>query len=165
MTAADQPAPSPRQTGSGPIGRSHSVWQGGMRFVSGTGGRVHEIDGNSKTAPSPVETLLNAFGTCAGSDVVDFLEKRRTPATRLEVDIVAPRTASHPRRVIAVEMTFTIDGSDIDADQAERAIRLSFEKYCSVGASLAGDIALTSVLVLNGKTHDAVVQPMFAASL
>ena len=47
---------APRQTTSGPIGRSHSVWLGGMRFTSGVGTRVHEIDGESKTAPSPVET-------------------------------------------------------------------------------------------------------------
>jgi putative redox protein len=136
-----------------------------MRFVSGIGERVHAIDGNSKTAPSPVETLLNAFGTCAGSDVVDFLEKRRTPPTRLEVDIAAMRRGEHPRRITAVEMTFTIDGPTVELEQAERAIHLSFEKYCTVGASLAGDIALTSILVLNGTTHDPVVQPMFSATL
>ena len=164
MTTSSSGAPAPRQTSSGPIGRSHSVWQGGMRFVSGTGERVHAIDGNSKTAPSPVETLLNAFGTCAGSDVVDFLEKRRTPPTRMEIDIAAARRAEHPRRITAVEMMFTIDGPDIEADQVERAIHLSFEKYCTVGASLAGDIALVSVLVLNGTTYPPVEQPMFSAT-
>jgi putative redox protein len=136
-----------------------------MRFVSGIGERVHAIDGNSKTAPSPVETLLNAFGTCAGSDVVDFLEKRRTPPTRLEVDIAAMRRGEHPRRITAVEMTFTIDGPTVELEQAERAIHLSFEKYCTVGASLAGDIALTSILILNGTTYDPVAQPMFSATL
>src|SRR5205823_5592817 len=70
VTTADGSGTAPRQTTSGPIGRSHSVWQGGLRFMSGTGERVHAIDGNSKTAPSPVETLLNAFGTCTGSDVI-----------------------------------------------------------------------------------------------
>jgi putative redox protein len=163
MTTPNQPAP--RVTSSGPIGRSHSVWHGGMRFTSGTGTRTHEIDGESKTAPSPVETLLNAFGTCAGSDVVDFLVKRRTPPTKLEIDIAAMRRGEHPRRITAVEMTFTIDGDGVELEQAERAIRLSFERYCTVGASLAGDIALTSVLVLNGTTYEPVIQPMFSATL
>lgn len=165
MTNPEGTGAAPRKTTSGPIGHSHSVWQGGLRFVAGIGERVHAIDGNSKTAPSPVETLLNAFGTCAGSDVVDFLEKRRTPVTRLEVDIAAARRGEHPRRITAVEMTFTMDGPDIELEQAERAIHLSFEKYCTVGASLAGDIALTSVLVLNGQSYEPVVQPMFSASL
>ena len=165
MSSPTSGTPAPRQTSSGPIGRSHSVWQGGMRFIAGVGERVHAIDGNSKTAPSPVETLLNAFGTCAGSDVADFLEKRRTPPTRMEIDIAATRRGEHPRRITGVEMTFTIDGADIDPDQAERAIHLSFEKYCTVGASLAGDITLVSVLVLNGKTYAPVEQPMFSATL
>jgi putative redox protein len=164
MTGSPKPIP-PRQTATGPIARSHSVWRGGMRFESGIDGRMHLIDGDSKTAPSPVETLVNAFATCAGSDVIDFMEKRRTPVSRLEIDVAAARRAEHPRRIMAVEMTFTLDGATIEADQAERAIRLSFEKYCTVGASLAGDIALTSILVLNGTTQPPIQQPMFSASL
>jgi putative redox protein len=147
-----------------PIARSHVAWRGGMEFVAGVGDRVHAIDGNSKTAPSPVETLLGSVGTCAASDVVDILAKQRTPVARLEVDVMATRRAEFPRRVMTLELTFTVDGPGIERDQAERAIKLSIEKYCTVAASLAGDIALTSILVLNGKRGEAVTQPMFSAT-
>lgn len=146
-----------------PIARSHSVWRGELLFESGVGERTHAIDGNSKTAPSPVETLLSSVGTCAASDVVDILAKQRTPVKRLEVDVLATRRAEFPRRVMTLEVTFTVDGDRIEADQAERAIKLSIEKYCTVAASLAGDIAFTSILVLNGTRGDPVQQPMFSA--
>jgi putative redox protein len=146
------------------ITRSHATWRGGMVFVAGNGDRVHAIDGDSREAPSPVETLLNSLAACSGSDVADFLEKRRTPATRMEIDVVATRRGDYPRRVMKLEMTFTIDGDAIELDQAERSIRLSFEHYCTVAASLAGDIELTSVLVLNGKRGEPLKQPMFSAT-
>jgi putative redox protein len=135
-----------------------------MRFDAGNGQRTHAIDGKSEAAPSPVETLLNAIATCSGSDVVDFLEKRRTPLSGMEIDVVATRRTEHPRRVMQLEITFSLQGATIERDQAERAIALSFERYCTVAASLAGDIEVNSVLVLNGQRGEPVKQPMFSAT-
>src|SRR5262245_46584473 len=123
------PIPSTRPSTGNPIARSHSVWRGDLVFESGVGDRTHTIDGNSKVAPSPVETLLNSVGACAASDVVDILAKQRTPAKRMEVDVLATRRADYPRRVLTLEVTFTVDGANIDPAQAERAIALSIEKY------------------------------------
>ena len=162
-STSSAPKPPARPSIGNPIARSHSVWRQGFEFESGVDGRTHIIDGKSKAAPSPVETLLNAIGTCAGSDVVDILEKQRTPLKRLEVDVVGTRRPEHPRRMIALEATFTIEGDGIEAPQAERAIALSIEKYCTVAASLSGDIPFTSILVLNGASHAPVQQPMFTA--
>jgi len=156
--------PPARPSVGNPIAHSHAVWRGGLQFEAGVGERVHAIDGNSKTAPSPVETLLGSVGTCSASDVVDILAKQRTPLTGLEVDVMATRRAEFPRRVMTLELTFTVDGPKIEAAQAERAIALSIEKYCSVAASLAGDIELTTILVLNGKRGEPVTQPMFSAT-
>jgi len=155
--------PAARPSTGNPIARSHAVWKSGLVFEAGVGGRVQTIDGDSKVAPSPVETLLSSIGTCAGSDVVDILKKQRTPVSAFEVDVMATRRADFPRRVIALEVTFTITGDSIEAPQAERAIALSIEKYCTVAASLAGDISFTSILVLNGKTEAPVQQPMWSS--
>jgi putative redox protein len=153
-----------RPSAGNPIARSHAVWRGGLLFDAGVGDRKHAIDGDSKTAPSPVETLLNSVGTCSASDVVEILAKQRTPVQRLEVDVMATRRAEFPRRVLTLEVTFMVDGEGIEPTQAERAIALSIEKYCSVAASLAGDIEFTSVLVLNGARGEPVRQPMFSAT-
>jgi len=156
--------PPARPSIGNPIARSHAVWKGGLLYEAGVGERKHLIDGNSRTAPSPVETLLNSLGTCAASDVVEILTKQRTPPEKLEVDVLATRRAEFPRRLLTAEITLVLDGKEIAREQAERAMALSVEKYCTVAASLAGDIELTTVIVLNGERGDPVPQPMFSAS-
>jgi putative redox protein len=135
------------------ITRSRAVWRGEHRFDAGPDGRTAPVDADAKTAPGPVETLLNAVATCTSVDVLDILAKRRTPAERFEVTVSATRRAEAPRRVQRLELEFHIDSRTIDAPNAERAIHLAFEKYCSVAASLAPDIVTETTLVLNGERH------------
>jgi len=164
MTNPD-PKPSPRPSTGNPIARSHAEWRGEQLFQVGVGERTHAVDGRSKVAPSPVEALLGAVGTCAATDVVDILAKQKTPAQKLEVDVMAMRRAEFPRRVETLEVTFTIDGVGIERTAAQRAIDLSIQRYCTVAASLAGDIDMSSVLVLNGERGEPVVQPMYSKAV
>jgi putative redox protein len=163
-TMTEDPPRANRPSTANPVARAHIVWTSGLVFTAGVMDRTHVIDGNSKVAPSPVETLLNAIGACAASDVVEILTKQRTPAAQLAVDVMAVRRADFPRRVETVELTFHITGKDIEREKAERAIDLSIQKYCTVAASLAGDITMSSILVLNGETGAPVPQAMFSKS-
>jgi putative redox protein len=151
------PGPSP-----GPITRLTARLREGHIFEAGSEGRIHVIDADSKTAPGPVETLLAAIATCSGVDVVDILAKRRTPVEKFEIAIVAHRRAEHPRRIMQLELEYRIDGKDIEAEQAERAIALAFEKFCTVAASLGADIQTRSRLVLNGKPSEPRPRLMFS---
>ena len=163
MTTPDIKPPARPSTGN-PVARSHNVWRGGLLFDSGVGERVHQMDGNSKMAPSPVETLLGSIGCCAGSDVVDILTKQRQAPRKLTVDVVGTRRAEFPRRVMSLELTFIVEGVGLERPQVERAIALSIEKYCTVAASLAGDITLQTILDLNGERGEPVSQPLFSAT-
>ena len=163
MTTPDTKPPARPSTGN-PVARSHNVWRGGLLFDSGVGERVHQLDGNSQMAPSPVETLLGSLGCCAGSDVVDILTKQRTAPRKLTVDVLATRRSEFPRRVMSLELTFVVEGAGLERPQVERAIALSIEKYCTVAASLAGDISLQTILELNGEAGEPVRQPMFSAT-
>jgi putative redox protein len=135
------------------ITTTRATWRGEHRFDAGPDGRTVPIDADSRSAPGPVETLLNALATCSGVDVLDILAKRRTPAERFVVDVKATRRTEAPRRVQQLEITFHVDGPNIGHQEAERAIQLSFEKYCTVAASLAPDIEVETVLVLNGEAQ------------
>lgn len=139
---------------AGPITKWSARLKEGHIFESGPVGRTHLIDANSKVAPGPVETLLGAILTCSGTDVIDILAKRRTPVRRFEAFITVHRRAEHPRRVMRMELEYHIDGEGIDAEHAERAIALAFEKYCTVVASLGSDIVAQSRLVLNGAASE-----------
>lgn len=163
MTTPSGNPPSRPSTGN-PVAHSHAEWKEGLLFEAGVGGRTQLIDGNSKQAPSPVETFLGSVGTCAASDVVEILAKQRTPIERMLVDVIGVRRAEFPRRVMSLELMLTIDGKGIERDQAERAMALSIEKYCTVAASLAGDIDLTTVIVLNGQQGAPVRHAMFSST-
>jgi putative redox protein len=147
---------------AGPVTSWSMRWREGHLFDAGPDGRSHLIDGDSKVAPGPVETLLSAILTCSGVDVVDILAKRRTPAERFESAITVHRRAEHPRRIMRMEIEFRIDGPGIEAEQAERAIELAFEKYCTVAASLGADIIAQSRLILNGQASEPRSRKMFS---
>jgi putative redox protein len=143
------------------ITTSRAVWRGEHRFEAGPEGRTVLVDADAKTAPGPVETLLNALATCSGVDVLDILAKRRTPAERFVVNVTATRRTEAPRRVQRLDLEFHVDGPGIAVEHAERAIALSFEKYCSVAASLAPDIVAETTLILNGERQSAQKRSMW----
>lgn len=149
----------------GPITKWSVRLREGHIFEAGPEDRLHIIDADSKTAPGPVEVLLEAIATCSGVDVVDILAKRRTPVSRFQVDVAAHRRAEHPRRIMVLELDFHVDGEGIDPEQAERAIELAFEKYCTVAGSLGSDIVTHSRLILNGQAMERRSRKMFDPSV
>jgi putative redox protein len=136
-----------------------ATWMGGHRFDSGRpDGPLARFDGAAETGQSPADALLSALATCSAVDVVDILAKRRTPAERLTVDVRGERREEHPRRFMHLELRFTVDGAGIEAVHVERAIGLAFEKYCSVAATLAPDITVNAVAVVNGLEGQPIAQ-------
>lgn len=133
-------------------------WRGDRRYdVSRPGAPTMIIDGNREAGPGPVEALLGSLAACSAIDVVDYLDKRRTPASRLDVAVEAVRNATPPRRVLRARLDFVIDGDGIDVAHAERSIALAFSTYCSVAATLAPDVELSTRLTLNGVSGADVV--------
>lgn len=119
-------------------------WLDQLKFEgSGTGRPTILVDGDSKVATSPVELLLLAAATCSASDVVIILQKQRVKLERLEVTMHGTRRDAEPRRYTAIAYHFTVRGEGADDVKVRRAIDLSLEKYCSVVASLAPDIAIS----------------------
>lgn len=142
-----------------------ATWRGEQRFETSraSGGPTAVFDGNAKAGQSPVDALLNALAACSGIDVVEILQKRRTPATRFEIEIRAERREEAPRRVTRLDVEYRVDGEGIDVAQAERAVALAFAKYCSVSASLAADIVSYTTLVLNGERQPPVQHTLWSA--
>jgi putative redox protein len=139
---ADPAAPKPPS-------RVLAKWTGGMTFDSAReGGRAIRMDGTSEDGQSPVDILLSALAGCAAMDVVEILKKQRTPVESLEVEVIGERVDAVPRRFKHITLNFHIAGAGIDQAQAERAISLSINKYCSVGASLSSDIKVEWTLTL-----------------
>ena len=118
-------------------------WMGGKRYCGGPANSPPLIvDGERQAAPSPVDTLVVALASCSAIDVVEILEKRRTPPTSLRVDVEFYRAPTPPRRLTEVRLRYIV-ATDSERAHVERAVALSFEKYCSVSTSLAPDTRIT----------------------
>ena len=125
------------------------TWDGEHRFDAARPERPGiKLDGSGMAGPSPVDGLLASIASCAGIDVVDILQKRRTPPTEIRIDVVGERVATTPRRLKHVTLNFHITGAGIDRGNAERAIDLAINKYCSVRSSLREDVPVEWTLEL-----------------
>jgi putative redox protein len=122
---------------------AHLRWEGGTILTCRSGEVQAALDWESRTAASPVQALVFAVAGCMASDVVLILEKGRQALRGLTARVTAERAANPPRRLLRVDIRFTVTG-DVPADKVERAIGLSRETYCSVWHSLAPDIELTT---------------------
>lgn len=140
--------------GGNPAGETRRValsWKEGMQFEARTGrGAVTTVDGEGRLSPSPVELLLESLGACAGIDVVEILRKGRHEVESLDVEVAGRRREEAPRRYTRVEMLFRIRG-EVPRKAAERAVRLSLDSYCSVYHTLAGDLAVSTAVELDGE--------------
>jgi putative redox protein len=124
-------------------------WEGGLRFRGGeTGGPETLLDADGVEAPGPFVALMLAAGACASADVVDILTKMRVVLTAASVELTATRRDEHPRRLLALELVFHLDGSGLTEANATRAVELSISKYCSVLASIAPDVTVTHAVRL-----------------
>lgn len=118
------------------------VWEGGTRYRGGPrGGPTILVDGERQAGPSPVDSLVVAIASCSAVDVVEVLTKRRTPPASLRVRVEFARAPEPPRRLTDVRLVYAV-AADSDRSHVERAIQLSFDRYCSVIHSLAPDTRL-----------------------
>jgi putative redox protein len=108
------------------------------------------LDGDGIASTTPPDALLAALASCVSVDVVDILTKRRTPPESYHVEILGERVDTTPRRFQHITINISIEGAGIDRAQAERAIDLAVNKYCSVKDSLDPNLPVEWTLTLNG---------------
>lgn len=100
--------------------------------------------GGSDSAPRPSELLLLALAGCTGMDVISILRKKRQQVSGMEITVSGEQKADHPARFEKLAVTYVIRGEGIDPEAVRRAIQLSEEKYCRVGATLREGVEITS---------------------
>ncbi|MEK6282898.1 MAG: OsmC family protein [Acidobacteriota bacterium] len=114
-------------------------WKGDDLFVGVTpSNNVVKIDTDPlrNSAPSPMELLLLALGSCAGVDVVSILRKKRQEVTDYRIEVQGRRRDEHPRSYQKMQIHHIVTGRNISEKSVAQAIELSETKYCSVAATL-----------------------------
>ena len=107
-------------------------------FVGDTpSGNAVTIDTNHirHSAPSPMELLLLALGSCTGVDVISILRKKRQNVLDYRIEVRGQRREEHPRSYKRMEVHHILTGRNISEQSVAQAIKLSEQKYCSVAAT------------------------------
>ena len=115
------------------------VWEHDLVFGGRSGDVILTLDSASAAGPSPMQALAFALAGCMAMDVVHILRKGRHDLQGLKADLTGERAGEEPRRFTAMTLHYTVTGN-VPAEQIERAIALSKEKYCSVWHSMRQDI-------------------------
>jgi putative redox protein len=107
------------------------------QFVAQTGSGHHLLldDAAGGTGPKPIELIAAGLAGCTAFDVVTVLrQKYHQKITGYEVRVEADQADRPPQVFTVVRIHHIVTGYGIDVAALEEAIRLSEEKYCSVGA-------------------------------
>jgi putative redox protein len=107
------------------------------QFTATTGSEHHMLldDAAGGTGPKPIELVAVALAGCTAFDVITVLrQKYHQKVTGYEVRIEADQAERPPQVFTTVRIHHVVTGYEIASAAIEEAIRLSEEKYCSVGA-------------------------------
>jgi len=126
-------------------------WQGEMSFLGDNPSGGHVQMGAFGEAPgvSPMEMLLLGLAGCTGMDIVSILKKQRQDLRDLQVRVCAERADAHPKVYTEIHVVYHLWGKGLDPEAVEKAVRLSEEKYCSVGLMLSKSAPISSEFILH----------------
>ncbi len=115
------------------------------QFVAETGTGHHLLldDATGTTGPKPIELVAVGLAGCTAFDVITILrQKYHQKITGYEVRVETDQAERPPQVFTPVRIHHVLTGFGIDPSAVEEAIRLSEEKYCSVGAMVKPTAAL-----------------------
>ena len=121
----------------------------GMQFV-GAADSGHAVvmdapasSSGGNTGSRPMELLLMAFGGCSGMDVISILRKKKQNVSKFETNLDGEMAEGYPHMYTALHIEYVVTGKNISEEAVKRAIELSLDKYCSVGATLGKAAKIT----------------------
>ena len=126
----------------------HVEWVKGLEIAcTAQSGQQITLCGDAAAGPSPMETVLLALGSCSLIDVIEGL--RSHEATGASVDLRSERASEAPRVFTSVEMVYTVEGRGLPEKLVERLVKLSQDRYCSVGGMIGQVAELTYSVTVN----------------
>jgi putative redox protein len=127
------------------------------QFVAQTGSEHYFLldDSAGGTGPKPIELVAAGLAGCTAFDVITILrQKHHQKITGYEVRVEADQADRPPQVFTTVRIHHVVKGIDIDAAAIEEAIRLSEQKYCSVGAMVQKTASLHTTYEIVGDTTE-----------
>ena len=97
----------------------------------------------------PMEMLLIGLGGCSGIDMVNVLTKQKEPLDDIKIAIIATRKEEEmPPIFDVIDIHFDLFG-DLSTQKVERALQMTFDKYCSVSNILGRSATINFTYKIN----------------
>jgi putative redox protein len=93
---------------------------------------VPESEGGNGNGVKPKQLMLAAMEGCTAMDVVSLLKKMKIDYQYFEVKAEAILSEEHPMHYTDVKLTYIFKGNSLNKEKIQRAVELSFDKYCGV---------------------------------
>ncbi len=119
------------------------------------GGFKVELDANPSIGGEgkgfrPMEMLLVGLGGCSGIDMVNVLTKQKEDLKDIKINITATRKEEETPAIFdVVNINFALSG-DLNVQKVERALALTFDKYCSVSNILGRSATIKFSYTIEG---------------
>lgn len=120
-----------------------------MQFAIETGsGHALVVDsdkeefGGRRTGPRPIELMACSIAGCTAMDVASMLRKMQQGLTGLQVRVSSIDAEDHPKRLLQLQIRYTITGTQLDPKKVQRAVTLSETRYCPAMATINPDIQI-----------------------
>jgi putative redox protein len=105
--------------------------------------------GGHNTGFRPMQMLLAAVGGCSAIDVILILKKQKQAIDSFEVEVEGEKEKVEDHSIWKnIVLHFKIKGQ-VELEKAERAVKLSMEKYCSVSKTLEPTAKITYKVTVN----------------
>ena len=97
----------------------------------------------------PMEMMLVGLGGCSGIDMVNVLTKQKEPINDIKININATRKEEEmPPIFDVIDIHFNLFG-DLSVPKVERALQMTFDKYCSVANILSRSAIINYTYTIN----------------
>jgi putative redox protein len=120
--------------------KNDSVFEG----KNAAGATIQMGGSDDQPGIGPMQLLLIALAGCTGMDIVSILKKKRIDLKDMQIKVRGKRAADYPMIWTDIDILYSLWGEDILPKDAEQAIHLSEEKYCSVGLMLGKAAKISS---------------------
>jgi putative redox protein len=116
-------------------------WDGNNGYIALTKSGATVLMGKDKEDQqglSPMEMLLSGLAGCTMMDIIDILKKKRQVPDEFKTVVRGnQRINDYPHSFTEYQIEYVLWGETLKDKDVEQAIKLSEEKYCSVGGTLS----------------------------
>jgi len=124
-------------------------WKGDMAFEADINGHKVMMDapaegGGHDLGPGPKKLMLVALSGCTGMDVVSILKKMRVQFEKCSIEVQGDVTDVNPKQYSKMHVIYEFTGKNLPLDKLQKAVQMSEETYCGVGALYRKAIEVSS---------------------